>query len=406
MSLYAHTSVKLDLLKEWSRNLDVEEVIRRSGLGLYGKYSDEKMCRGLLNAFQRCVEDLKEGDDWRNTTHILNKALMPALFKVSDNAIKVANYYEILIEASDVATKKKLIKGYDYLDVGYLHIKNGNQCIATIGEKSDLMWAVLFELFIKEGLYSINHTLPQHESIMALQLYDVCGKTDEEIRMVVDEIIFKCSAELGMQFKIVHLDEKITEEGISGYYELLTQIGEYEHIPMMYFNNAFASNDIRMQYLSYYHVLEYFYVRAQNYELIDKLNAGFVLSYPIRHNDLRKVLNSYKNSTTEKESLKLVLKRTINIDDFKVWVKEVPERLSRITTSGVPEIDVCLTATDEKIVSKLANRIYFFRCSIAHAKGDIDEFVALPEVSSEEIKQELPIVRWVAECTIKCSSIH
>lgn len=406
MSLYAHTSVKLDLLKEWSRNLDVEDVIRRSGLGLYGKYSDEKMCRGLLNAFQRCVEDLKEGDDWRDTTHILNKALMPALFKVSDNAIKVANYYEILIEASDVATKKKLIKGYDYLDVGYLHIKNGNQCIATIGEKSDLMWAVLFELFIKEGLYSINHTLPQHESIMALQLYDVCGKTDEEIRMVVDEIIFKCSAELGMQFKIVHLDEKITEEGISGYYELPTQIGEYEHIPMMYFNNAFASNDIRMQYLSYYHVLEYFYVRAQNYELIDKMNASSVLSYPIRHNDLRKVLNSYKNSTTEKESLKLVLKRTINIDDFKVWVKEVPERLSRITTSGVLEINVCLTATDEKIVSKLANRIYFFRCSIAHAKGDIDEFVALPEVSSEEIKQELPIVRWVAECAIKCSSIH
>lgn len=405
MSLYAHTSVKLDLLKEWSRNLDVDEVIKRTGLGLHGKYSNEAICRDMLDGFQRFVEDLKEGDDWRNATHIINRPLMPALFKVADNAIRVANYYEILIEASDVATKKKLIKGFDYLDVGYLHIKDGNEFIATIGEKSDLIWAVLFELFIKEDMYSINHTLPQHESIMALQMYDVWCMTDDEIRKMVDEILFKCSTELDMHFKIVHLDERITEEGVSGYYELPTTMGEYEHIPMMYFNNAFASEDIRMQFLSYYQVLEFFFVRAQNYELIDRLNAESLLTLPVRHNDLRKVLKSYKNSTTEIESLKLVLKKAILVDDFKTWVNECPERIERYTNSDISEIDIKLTATDEKIISKLATRIYYYRCSIAHAKGDIDEFVALPDVSGDEIKQEIPLVRWGAERSIKGCSI-
>lgn len=406
MSLYAHTSVKLDLLKEWSRNLDVDEVVRKSKSGLYGRYADETICRGLLDGFRKFVDDLKDGDDWRETTHVLNRALMPALFKAADNAIKVANYYEILIEASDVATKKMMIKGFDYLDVGCLHIKDGDKFVATIGEKSDLMWAVLFELFIKEGVYSIDHTLPQHESIMALQLYDVWGKTDENIRKMVDEILFKCSIELGMHFKIVHLDEKITEEGVSGYYELPTKMGEYEHIPIMYFNNAFASEDIRMQYLSYYHVLEFFFVRAQNYELIDNLNAGSLLTHPIRHNDLRKVLKSYKNSTTEIESLKLVLKKAVVVSELLAWINENPEKVDRYTNSGISEINLRLSATDEKILSKLATRIYFFRCSIAHAKGDIDEFIALPEVSGEEIKQELPLVRWVAEHAIKYCSLR
>lgn len=405
MSLYAHTSVKLELLKEWSRNLDVEGVIRRSQLGLYGKYSDETICRNLLDGFQKLVEELKDGDDWRKTTHILNRSLMPALFKVADNAIKVANYYEILIEASDVATKKKLIKGFDYLDVGSLHIKNGDKFIATIGEKSDLIWAVLFELFIKEDEYSINHTLPQHESIMALQIYDVWGMTDDEIRKTIDEILFKCSTDLDMHFKIVHLDEKITEEGVSGYYELPTTMGEYEHIPMMYFNNAFALEDIRMQFLSFYQVLEFFFVRAQNYELIDRLNAESLLTHPVRHNDIRKVLRLYKNSTSEIESLILVLKKAISIRDFKIWVNEAPDRIGRYTNTGIDEIAIKLSASDEKILSKLATRIYYYRCSIAHAKGDIDEFVALPEVCRDEIKKEIPLVRWVAEHTIKKCSI-
>ena len=38
--------------------------------------------------------------------------------------------------------------------------------------------------------------------------------SDDEIRKTVDEILFKCSTELDMHFKIVHLDEKITEEAI------------------------------------------------------------------------------------------------------------------------------------------------------------------------------------------------
>ena len=402
MSYYAHTSVKLDLLKEWTRNLDVEEVIRKSGLGLYGKYSDEKICRELLDGFRSNVENLNEGDDWRETTLVLNKALMPAIFKVADNAIKVANFYEILVEASDVATKKKLIKGYDSLDVGYLHIKNGEQFIATIGEKSDLMWAVLFELFIKEDVFSINHTLPQHESIMALQLYDVWEKTDEGIRRIVDEIIFKCSTELDMHFKVVHLDKKITKEGVSGYYELHTKIGEYEHIPMMYFNSALAIEDVRIKYLSFYQVAEYYYNRAQNHNLVDTIIAGnYIDATNINHKSLKKALIDYVASTTERESLKLVLKKAINITDLQRWVQSSADYENRYCHSCNAKMDLDFSKPEDKILGRLMERIYSYRCSIAHAKGDIDEYVALPEASNAEISNELPLIRYVAERVIK-----
>ena len=67
------------------------------------------ICRGLLDGFLKCIEDLSEDDFWyEKTMPILNRALVPAVFMVADNAIRVANFYEIIIIAADVETKKKM----------------------------------------------------------------------------------------------------------------------------------------------------------------------------------------------------------------------------------------------------------------------------------------------------------
>ena len=109
MSIYGHNSVDLVLLKEWAKQLDVEDVIEKSAKGLYGKYSSEIICRGFLEGFLKCIGDLREDDFWYDKVMpILNRALVPAVFMVADNAIRVANFYEITIVASDVETKKKM----------------------------------------------------------------------------------------------------------------------------------------------------------------------------------------------------------------------------------------------------------------------------------------------------------
>lgn len=406
MSIYGHNSVDLVLLKEWAKQLDVEDVIEKSAKGLYGKYSSEIICRGFLEGFLKCIGDLREDDFWYDKAMpILNRALVPAVFMVADNAIRVANFYEITIVASDVETKKKMIKGFSYLDVGYLHFLRDGKAIATIGQKSDLIWSCLYELFIKHDQYSIEHTLPNHEEIMSLQLVDSWGLSEHEIRNLVNDILFRCSTELGLNFKIYHIDPLVTEEGISGYYELNDNAEYYEEVPVMYFNNAIALDDVRMQYLSYYHVLEYYYVRAQNNRFVDIIQSGGYLSAPLKHDELHRVLKKYASSTKELDSLKLVLNKAINVLAMRNWISHIPERIANLSTNTNPSIVLNLAMNDNELISKLANRIYYYRCSIAHAKGDVDEYIAIPEISNKAISNEIPLIRWVAENTIKhCSN--
>ena len=58
------------------------------------------------------------------------------------------------------------------------------------------------------------------------------------------------------------------------------------------------------------------------------------------------------------------------------------------------------------IVGRLCERIYSMRCSIAHAKGDVDEYIAVPTVSDSEISLEIELIKYAAYEALKaCSEI-
>lgn len=402
--MYGDSSVKLPELKLWAKQIDNEKVIGKIGQIMpWGQYASDEICRSLLEGFKNMIADLNEGDDWRNCQHILNQALMSALFLISDNAIRVANYYECLVTYADIATKKKLIKGFEYKDIGEVNIYDGKVAIGCIGYKSDLIWTCLYGTFIHIGHdLVVEHTLADHEEIFGLQLNNTFGKSEEEINTMVDEVLFKCSVEYGLNFKRAHLDSHITEEGVIGHYELHTTFGQFDSIPLMYFNSALATEEIRIKYLNYYQVAEYYYIRAQNHNIIDSISAGnYIGAATIDHKALKKTLKDYITSTSERESLRLVLKKAINLSDLRKWIQSNADYESRYCHSGNTNIDLDLTKPDDKIYGKLMERIYSFRCSIAHAKGDVDEYIALPEYSNAEIKLEIPLIRYVAEQVVK-----
>lgn len=404
MSIYGDKSVNISQLKQWAKELNIEDILYK--IPQRKSYSTDTINRKNLETFLSTIEKLKEGDDWRDSVNILSQSLLTAVFMVSDNAIKVANFYEILIIPSDIATKKKIIKGFDYLDIGYVHLKNEKNCIATIGQKSDLIWTCLYNLFIKEfNNGGIEHTLPAHEEILSLQIFNAYKLNDTDILNKINEILFECSTKLGLNFKVYHIDQHIKEEGISGYFELEMNIANYDPIPILYFNNAFASDDVRMQYLSYYHVIEYFFVRAQNNNILNLIRTGGYFTNPINHNELHKILKKYTNTINERESLKLVLNKAVNVQELKKWLNKSSERINAYTIKKDNGLYLDLSVSDEKIISKLASRIYYYRCSIAHAKGDIDEYIAIPEINNNDIRNEILIIRWVAENVIKkCST--
>ena len=122
MSIHGHGSVNIEQLKEWAKLLDVEQILNKTKSGLYGRYVSEEICRGIFDRFLHCIENLSETDYWYDKTmSILNRALIPTVFMVADNSIRVANFYEITVVAADIETKKKLIKGFaaDDSDAAY-----------------------------------------------------------------------------------------------------------------------------------------------------------------------------------------------------------------------------------------------------------------------------------------------
>lgn len=408
MSFYADRHIKVLELKKWASELSIENIHEVNHAGDLVSI-DDKMKQILsfqLQGFISLVEVLEEDDDWRDIKGVCSPLFYDAFFKVNDNAIKIANYYECLVVASDIETKKKIIKGFDLFEMGAVNLYNGDNAIGCIGEKSDLLWSVLYDYFIFKDEYGyVKHTIPNHEEYMAIQLINVAGLSLEEIEHYVQEILLKCSIELGLNFKVVKLNKKIKKVGEDSIFQLSLNDSQYEYIPLVYLTNAIQSNDVRLSYLSYYQVLEYFFIRAQNYKLIDDLRTGnFLTTEHIEHRDLKRIMKKYVSTLTERESLKLVLKRSLSVCDIKNWINESQERVNHFTRDGSQTLIIDLSKTDEKIIGKIAERIYYYRCSIAHAKGDADEYLAIPEQSESVIKKELPLMKIISlEVLKKCS---
>lgn len=408
MSMYGDRHIKIHDLKEWVKYLSIDEVksVNIAGKDIAIDESSRKMLALQIEIFKKAVNNLEDGDDWRNLQGICSPLFYNAFFKVGNNAIRIANYYECLVVASDIETKKKIIKGFDYLDIGAINLYNGDTAFGCIGMKSDLIWSVLYDYFIfHDERGAIIHTMPCHEELMSIQLIDINDLSIKEIEHRVKEILLKCSIELGLNFKVVKLDKKLRDIGIDTVYNLNIQENEYESEPLMYFDNGIATEDIRMKYLSYYQVLEYFFNRTQNYKLLDEIKTGnYIGESSINHTELKKVLKKYVSSLSERESLKLVLSRVVDITRVKDWINSDSKRIEQYCNCPEPRINIDLTKSDEKIIGKLAEQIYYYRCAIAHAKGDTEEYLAIPEQSDEIIKKEIPLLKLIAEKVLKkCS---
>lgn len=404
MSIYGHTHINIDALKRWANSLSVEEItqIEIGGNILTVNEQTKKMLELQINTFKKAVSSLKDGDDWRDCQYIISDAFYNAFVRMDYSSIKIADFYECLIVPSNIKTYKKMIKGFDYIDVGGIHIRDVKEnSIASIGEKSDLMWAVFHEYFINSNENgSFDHVYSQHEEYMSIQLFNVEDLTLEELYARVTEILIQVSAEYDMDFKVYEVDALMKSEGSCEIYNMVYNPTGFEQIPMLYLQNGINSNDERLSFLSYYQVIEYFFVRAQNYYFLDELNKIDMSN--INHNELRKTLVGYKKMSNERESLRLVLKKAIDINKFKAWMCSNVDYQNMYCNSSELKIDI--TKEDNKILTALMERVYSFRCSIAHAKGDVEEYIAVPELSKAKIANELPLIKYLSfEVIRNCS---
>lgn len=406
MSLYGHTYININSLKRWVNSLSVDEIqsVDVGGYNLEIKYETKELLELQLQGFSECINRMHEGDDWRKYEGIISHAFYNAFIRLDNSSIRMGDFYECLIEPSNLKTYKKIIKGFDYLDIGAIHMKDSaGNAVASIGEKSDLIWEVFYGYFVNENEDgSIDHVYSNHEKYLSIQLFNVEALSKEEIVARVDEILLHVSMVYDMDFKVFEVDSLIKCEGEAPILRVEYTPTGFEEVPMFYLSNANNTNDERFKFLSYYQVIEYFFVRAQNYYFLEELKS--IDMNNVNHNELRKILANYKKVTNEREALKLVLKRAIDIPKFKTWINSNSEHFDIYCRSQGYKID--LSKEDKKIISNIVERVYGYRCSIAHAKGDVEEYIAIPNISRKIIAAEIPLVKYLAYEVIKnCSEI-
>ena len=406
MSLYGHTYININSLKRWVNSLSVDEMqsVDVGGYNLEIKDETKELLELQLQGFSECINRMHEGDDWRKYEGIISHAFYNAFIRLDNSSIRMGDFYECLIEPSNLKTYKKIIKGFDYLDIGAIHMKDSaGNAVASIGEKSDLIWEVFYGYFVNENEDgSIDHVYSNHEKYLSIQLFNVEALSKEEIVARVDEILLHVSMVYDMDFKVFEVDSLIKCEGEAPILRVEYTPTGFEEVPMFYLSNANNTNDERFKFLSYYQVIEYFFVRAQNYYFLEELKS--IDMNNVNHNELRKILANYKKVTNEREALKLVLKRAIDIPKFKTWINSNSEHFDIYCRSQGYKID--LSKEDKKIISNIVERVYGYRCSIAHAKGDVEEYIAIPNISRKIIAVEIPLVKYLAYEVIKnCSEI-
>lgn len=403
MSLYGHTNINIESLKRWANALSIDNVneVDYGGKTIVFDEQTKKILGIQVQQFTALINELKPENDWRMCQDVISPLFYNAFIRINNHSIRIGDYYECFIVPSDMYTHKKIIKGFDYTSIGAIHINDSEKTLATIGQKSDLMWATFYDYFINENEDgSIEHTHNNHELILSIQLFDIENKSLEQLTMLVNEFLLRISMEYNMNFKIYSIDSICKQIGEDRVYRIQHKPTGYEQVPMLYLNNAINAQDERLAYLSYYQVIEYFFVRTQNYYFLNELSQ--IDTQNVNHNELRKVLVNYKKVSSEREALRLVFIKSVDISKFKNWLTSDQKYQDIYCSSEVLKIDI--SKNDKKIISDLTERVYSYRCSIAHAKGDIEEYIAIPSLSNKKIANELPLLKYLAFAVIESCS--
>lgn len=186
-----------------------------------------------------------------------------------------------------------------------------------------------------------------------------------------------------------------------------------------HYQMAVSSESPYLQFISYYHVMEHFFEKIYNEELVkvvqDTVSSP---SFSIkRENDIKKVIKVINNklrarheeySINEREALELTLFKYIDSDSLKEKLKEYDDTLlefyrdNEVVFSGGTTIN--FDSTQEKeVLKRISSRIYSTRNSIVHSKEN-DKLKYTPFKHDRFLIKEIPLVRFIAEEIILSNS--
>jgi hypothetical protein len=182
---------------------------------------------------------------------------------------------------------------------------------------------------------------------------------------------------------------------------------------------AVASDSPPLEYLSYYHILEYFFEAVFNDDLIQKVTNTITepdFSYK-RKKDVKRLIDEIgkslkfrgENTTfSELEALRLTIERYAKLDEIVEKIKGYDEtlidyfRTTEVSFSGGDTFDM-ENADTGRVFRQISSRIYRTRNAIVHSK-ESEKSRYIPFEHDKILVKEVPLLRFIAELVIIESS--
>lgn len=185
-----------------------------------------------------------------------------------------------------------------------------------------------------------------------------------------------------------------------------------------YYKMALSSNDPYNKYISFYHVLEYYYDEVFKNNLIKDLKSKIThpdFSYK-KDDKIYELAQFVKNrwradleggQGDELESLKYVIAEYVSISELKNRIEMYdPNSSTYYQNTKVPFCDAPAIHWNDttSIITLLAKRIYFTRNSLIHSKSSKNNQRYKPFKNETQLQKEIPLIQSIAELVIISSS--
>lgn len=193
---------------------------------------------------------------------------------------------------------------------------------------------------------------------------------------------------------------------------------EYISDVVDYYRLAISSADSYIKFISFYHVMEYFYDEVYRKKIVEDLQEKITPpDFSYRNEDKvyeiatfvknRMLMNDESGQGNELESLKYVLKEYVDIEQLKEKVKAIDAESVQYyqnTKVAFCKAPIIPWNDSEGVYTHIAKRIYYTRNSLIHSKSGKNRDRYMPYSDEKVLQREIPLVKVIAEMIIINSS--
>jgi len=184
---------------------------------------------------------------------------------------------------------------------------------------------------------------------------------------------------------------------------------KYNSDVLRFYSRGTSTEDPVNQFLSFYHVLEYFFISVSDEQLYSilsrRINDPIFSTTPNHLDRLIHDTLSYEQETDETKMLKLVLEKFVDKEEIIRFIKEIEEYENEKFYTKQRKIfgkEIEVKPESGHVIANLATRIKTIRNALVHSSDKFERKARyVPTGSSEKmINKEIPLMKYLAEKVI------